>query len=523
MIITQTDLASARIASGRAKTDGQILAELIAAHKADAARIKALDGDRYCTGDQDIKNHDFATAAVLDENDVAQTFKNPNASNIRTQHRFLPNQIEQKVSYIAGKEPSVTVDGAEASEDGKTGNAEWLYQTELTNSTDCKFRKRLLQWLRKASKHGVAWLHEYKDKGGVLCQVVIGRDEGIPIYDTTHEQDLVEFIRWYSIEVYVGGKSETRVKAEWWTDNQVTYWLEASANNFIPDPDHEINPAPHFWEVVTATGPDGVTWMEKSRTPKSWGRVPFIELSNNSDKITDLDPIKDLIDAYDLVASKGTNNLMDFNEFFAVVNGFGGDTAAAIMKKLQVNRAIAVKSTGGSIEMKQLDLQMEGRINWLQELWDAIHVFGMAVDTTNDKLGSAPSGVSLKFQYTLLDLKANNMIVEAELAIKEHLRFISEELTRKTGVGGDPEAIRVSFNKTMITNDAETVNMIIQSDNLVPERILLAAHPLVDDTDQAYKDLLAQRQEKIKLQRQMMPDYGTLPNDDGDDDGNTEP
>jgi hypothetical protein len=75
----------------------------------------------------------------------------------------------------------------------------------------------------------------------------------------------------------------------------------------------------------------------------------------------------------------------------------------------------------------------------------------------------------------------------------------------------------------MITNDAETVNMIIQSDNLVPERILLAAHPLVDDTDQAYKDLLAQRQEKIKLQRQMMPDYGTLPNDDGDDDGNTEP
>ena len=144
MIITQTDLASARIASGKAKTDGQILAELISAHKADTARIKALNGDRYCTGDQDIKSHDFTTSAVLDENDIPQTFKNLNASNIRTQHRFLFNQIEQKVSYIAGKEPSVAVDGAEASNDGKTGNAEWLYQSELTNSTDVKFRKLLL-------------------------------------------------------------------------------------------------------------------------------------------------------------------------------------------------------------------------------------------------------------------------------------------------------------------------------------------------------------------------------------------
>ena len=396
MIITQTDLAKARISSGRAMNDGQILADLIANHRSDTARLRALDGDRYCTGDQDIKRHNFAKSNILDEDDESTEFENKNASNIRTQHRFLSNQIEQKISYISGKEPSIAVDDAKANDDGTTGNDAWVFQGELTNTTDAKFRKMLLQWLRTASKHGVAWLHEFKDKSGALRQVVIGRNEGIPIYDTIYELDLVEFIRWYEIEIFKGEKKEIIIKAEWWTDKQVTYWIQSSGSQYVYDPDYQVNPAPHYWEVTTVTGPDGVTPVETARTPKSWGRVPFVELSNNSDKSTDLAPIKDLIDAYDLVSSKGTNNLMDFNEFFAVITGFGGDTASAIMKKLQVNRAVSVKSQGGNIEMKQLDLQMQGRIDWLKELWNAIHVFGMAVDTTNDQLGNAPSGVSLE-------------------------------------------------------------------------------------------------------------------------------
>ena len=126
----------------------------------------------------------------------------------------------------------------------------------------------------------------------------------------------------------------------------------------------------------------------------------------------------------------------------------------------------------------------------------------------------------MKFQYTQLDLKANNMIIEAEMALKEHLKFITDDLGRKNGVQYDPDTIRVTFNKTMITNELETVSMIIQSDNLVPERILLAAHPLVDDIDQAYKDLLDQRQEKLKQQRSMLPAYGKLtdPNADPNND-----
>ena len=526
MIITQTDLAKLRIRSGVGMGESEILADLITQHQRDPARQHALEGEEYYKGENDIKRHSFNQTTILRPDpqdstlDVEEVFRNPNASNVRTQHKFLLNHIEQKVSYISGKEPSIAVDDAQAGKDGASGNEEWDYQSALTDTTDARFRKTLLQWERTASRHGVAWLHEYKDQAGTLRQVVVSRLEGIPIYDTVHEQDLVEFVRWYTVDVYVGTKMVPIIKAEWWTAEGVTYYVQEIIRNttgnapglkFYLDPDFEINPAPHYWEVSMGVAFDGVTPFERSRTPKAWGRVPFVELSNNSDRMTDLEPYKDLIDAYDLISSKGTNNLMDFNEFFAVIQGYGGDTAAAVAKKLQINRAISINGQGGNLEMKQLDLQMQGRIDWLKELWKAIHVFGQAVDVTNDQLGNAPSGVSLKFQYTLLDLKANNLIIEAELALKEHLRFVTEEINRKNGTQYDVERVRVTFNKSMITNEMETVTMIVQSDNLVPERTLLAAHPLVDDVDQAYKDLLAQRADKLQQQREQFGAFGNLP------------
>ncbi|MDD4095306.1 MAG: phage portal protein [Oscillospiraceae bacterium] len=511
MLITETDLINLRISANATQTDAQILAELILAHETDPGRVKAIEADRYYKFEQDIKALDFQTVTVINSNDVEEEFTNKNRSNVRIQHRFLFNQVEQKIGYISGKEPTIAVDDAEPSEDGSTGNEEFQFQTALTNTTDAKFRKVLLQWQRKTSLHGVSWLHEYKDAKGKLRQVIIGRDSFIPIYDTSYEQDLLEGIYYYPIELRTGTETKIIIKAQWWTAKDVTYWVQ-SGNSYIMDPDYPINPAPHYWEVTRVTGPDGVTQVEKSRVPKTWGRIPFIEQANNADKLTDLEPIKDLIDSYDLVASKGTNNLMDFNEFYAVIQGFGGDTASAIVRKLEINRAVSVNSQGGNIEMKQLDLQMSGRIDWLKELWKAIHVFGQAVDVTNDQLGNAPSGVSLKFQYTLLDLKANNMIIEAETALKEHLTFLTEEINKAEKKQYDPEEIRVTFNKSPITNDAELVQMIIDSDNLVPERILLAAHPLIHDADQAYKDMMEQRKERIEDQRRT---FGTVLREEG--------
>lgn len=296
------------------------------------------------------------------------------------------------------------------------------------------------------------------------------------------------------------GETQNTGWAEWWTASGVTYWCSDDGDTFEPDPESN-GPQPHFWEVSFRYAPDGVTLLEDHRTPMNWGRLPIIEMDNNEDGMTDLEPYKDLIDAYDLVQNAGTNNLLDFNEFYAIIQGLGGSTASEIVRKLQVNRAVSVGSAagGGNIELKQFVLDMKGRIDWLELLRNAIHEFGMAVDINRAaSLGSAPSGVSLKFQYTLLDLKANEAIKGLEPAIKQHFWFVTQDMNRHDKTDYDADLIEVSFNKSIITNDTELVNMISASADLVPERILMAVHPLVDDPDQAMTEMEQQRKKRAK-------------------------
>lgn len=520
MYITQADIAKLRVQAGAAMGIGAILKDLLTKDKASEEYNQAIIGELYYRGEHDILKHDFRrdTIATTDAEgkETTETFVNPNRSNHLEVHPWLFTHIEQKVAYISGKEPSVLVDGAKRGEDGSPANDEQRYQDELAKTTGARWADVLADWETAASWGGVAWLHEYLDAAGKLRQAVIPRTEGIPIYDGQYQRELVEFIRHYLVTVNEAGREKQVTRVEWWTAQDVTYYIDDGQGNFKLDPDVQQNPAPHFWDVTTATADDGVTRVETRRDARSWGRVPFVELPNNAGRTTDLKRYKTLIDAYDLIRSKGTNNLMDFNEFWTIIQGFGGDLASAMAKRLKINQAVSITSQGGNVEMKQLSLDMKGRIDWLKELRDAIHEFGMAVDVNPDRIGNAPSGVSLKFQYTLLDLKANRMISKLKTALQQHFAFVTEMLNRQ-GSTWDAEKVSATINKSLITNDAETVTMLAQSQGLVPEKLLLANHPLVEDADQAYKDLLEEREAKAVAQREV---FGQAPpgGDGGDDD-----
>jgi SPP1 family phage portal protein len=510
-MLTQTDIINLKIAESAPMTVGEILRELIDADKDSAEHTLALEGEDYYRAKHAVLKKDFRQGKVEstfvgeDGKDapVLESFFNPNASNERLVHPFFYDHVEQKASYILGKEPSISVPKGAPAE----------YAEALHATTDAKFSKVFKALVTNASKHGKAYLREYKDADGVLRQVAVKRFNLVPIYDTEHENELVEAIYHYPMTVRAS-KTQTieREIAEWWTAEGVTYWLADKGGKFRPDPERP-GVQPHFWTVTYGNADDGVTPIEKSRAKKSFGRLPWIELRNNEEGSTDLERYKSLLDAYDMVASTGTNNLLDFNEFWLAIQGFGGDTASSIARKLKINKAVGVNSTGGNIEMKQFSLDMAGRIAWMKVLREAIHEFGMAVDINNDRFGNAPSGVALKFQYTLLDLKANGAIAELKPAMQAHFRFVTEEINRQKNQQYDAAAVDIKINKTMITNDVETVSMIGASTDIVPERILLAAHPLVDDPDAAMAEMEKQRKRKAEEAKAAFGTYGQSPAD----------
>jgi SPP1 family phage portal protein len=105
------------------------------------------------------------------------------------------------------------------------------------------------------------------------------------------------------------------------------------------------------------------------------------------------------------------------------------------------------------------------------------------VNTRTDNFGNSPSGVALKFLYSLLDLKANHTERKFRKALSEFFWFFTEYLSISGQGTYDPDDIKMTFNRTMITNDAEKVTMAKDSVGIISKKTIVAHHPWVDDVD----------------------------------------
>jgi SPP1 family phage portal protein len=105
------------------------------------------------------------------------------------------------------------------------------------------------------------------------------------------------------------------------------------------------------------------------------------------------------------------------------------------------------------------------------------------VNTRTDNFGNSPSGVALKFLYSLLDLKANHTERKFRKALSQFFWFFTEYLSISSQGTYDPDDIKMTFNRTMITNDAEKVTMTKDSTGIISKRTQLANHPWVTDVD----------------------------------------
>lgn len=474
MYVTEMELLKARLEAEGRRNESQFLQEVLQQDKSSERKKKMLEGERYYRCEHDILQKNFQQTAVSEANGeghVMRGFQNPNRSNHHCVNPFHHMLVAQKAAYLVGREPTITSKGVEKA-----------FDKMLNTFSDETFNATLLQWIIGAANKGIEYLHIYYDDDGNLRYCIVPAEEIIAIYDEKYQQDLVELIRYYDITVLENGKEKTRRKVEWWTKTGVSYFTEESNGEFL-----RLDEIGH-WRVTSLV--DG----EETRVEEhGWGRVPFIGVKNNTKEMTDLELVKGLIDAYDLVDSEGTNNLLDLVDLYWVIQGYGGETAGAIAKKLQINKAVQISDSSGHVEAKQVELPVEGRLKWLKMLRKDIFHFGMGVDTDTENLGKAPSGVALKFQYSTFYLKVNGIIPEIRRAIKELLRFAIEDFNRRNGTDWDWREIQVVLNTNSVTDDLETMQVIEASRGLVSEKTLLGKHPFIDDVNGEMERLKEER------------------------------
>lgn len=498
--------------------DSRIIKELISEFNMSDIKKKMLEGERYYRDKNDILQKDLKTFTVFDQKTgQKQQITNENKSDEHLPHGFYWKQVNQKKSYICGKPITITYNvPTDVDKKEKTKSAEKKITNMVWNTLGPQFEKLIKNRVKEASNKGRAWLHP-NYKNGKLVFEKYPSEECIPIYDNETQTYLIGFIHFYKIQDLTTEPVEERTYVEYWDEKEVRYFIETKVNNTTVYLEDVTKPRPmcHWYREVYDNALNNLKRIERH----SWNRVPFIEIENNEEKMTDLEPIKPLIDAYDLINSGFVNTIEDLKEIIWLINGYGAEDLLTLIKNLKVNGVARTNDTAGHIDAKLLDIPYEARQALLKGLKELIYEFGRAVDTSNkDLIGQAPSGVALEFLYTDLDMKADDMIGGLTSALYEVLWYVLQDLKMQ---GKIPEEInefdfKIEFNKSRIFNETEIINTL-NNDSTLSLKSKLEKHPYCDDVDKELQRIKEEKEENMKIQSRIFNNSGGF--EENDDEG----
>ena len=408
----------------------------IASDSASEKKKNAKIGQRYYEADHDIKNYKifyFDGDGKLKEDKYK--------SNIRIPHAFYTEIVDQEVQYIlSGK------DGFVKSDDPKL-------QTELDSyfNENEDFMAELYEALTGAIAKGFDYLYSYKnaeDRTTFEWADSLGVVE-VDAKNASDGQDHV--IYWYTDTIGTDNKEVTFIQA--WDSKAVYFYKTDENGEIVLDKSHVPNPRPH---TMYQKKGDAKTYIKDSE-----GAIPFYRLDNCRKRISGLNPIKDLIDDYDIIACGLSNNIQDTNEAYYVVKGYSGTGEHALdemITNLKAKKHIGVDEEGG-VDIHTVDIPVEARKAKLELDEKNIYRFGMGLNTAGLKDTAATTNIAIKSAYSLLDLKANRHIIRLKQFMRKLLVPVLQEINDREKTDYQQKDVYFCFEPEIITNAQENAQV----------------------------------------------------------------
>lgn len=435
----------------------EIIKELLEAHSLKVSKYQ--EGVKYYFGKGDITKREIQIY-----NEAGQKQTDQDATNNKLASGWHKLLVDQKTSYLVGDPVTVS---------SKSGKNIDLILDVLGED----FEDALPELVKNASNKGREWLHPFIDEESNFDMMIIPAEEGIPIYDHSKRKNLIGFIRFYSLD-------DSALKIELWDKENVTYF-EQIDGEIVLDALQEVNPAPHY-EI----GEEGY----------GWGEVPFIEFANNEERVSDLTFYKQYVDAFDLLMSDVTNTLEDIQSFIYVLKGYEGQSLKEFINDVKRYKVIRMSDEQGSgVDTLNAEVPVEATSSHLEKLIEGIYRFGQGVNLDTDKFGNAPSGIALKFLFSLLDMKASVLERKFSKSLEWLMWFVSKYLEISKKGTFDYKDLKFTFNKSILVNEMELVTMAQQSKGVISNETIVANHPWVTDVEAELERLKEDADEYAKL------------------------
>lgn len=500
--ISEQELFNYRVKYNAEKDYGSFLYTLVMSYINSLPVMEAVKASRYYDADH---------LSILNKQRCyyiegkKQVLPDDEYSNNKIVNPFFSVLVDQKAAYITGNPINVSV--SKYNNEGLKANSSIEQdQTKFVTALGMDFNDKITDWIVNASIQGRAWVHPFITSSGKFDFMIIPSSEIIGVYDTNNETELKEVYRFYKYE-YINNNdyknSKMLYKLEVWNKDGVTYYTEDTEgrNLFIKDTSVKVNPAPHYF----------LQYGNGNVINKTWASIPFIKLDNNSRAFSDLKRIKTLINLYDSIISGWADDLASIQEAVIILKGYAGmrgktqgnmSELEVFMQNMKTHHVIDV-SEGGDVDYLKVDIPVEAKEKLLKIIRYSIYHFGEGIDTDSDKFGNNPSGISLKFLYAPLDLKANAIINKLIPALSLFTGFMIEFLNLSgIKLSIKPEDIIYTINKSIIFNEKEKIDSVKASDGIISRQTMLENHPWVKDVEEEQKRIEAE--DKLNMDKALI-------------------
>lgn len=416
----------------------------------------ALQGQRYYEGDHDIKNY-----KLFYYNSDGVLVEDKTRSNIKISHPFFTELVDQAAQYmLSGKDGFIKSDKPELQ----------AKLNEYFNENE-DFIAEMYEALVGTMAKGFEYMFAYKKEDGTTgfqCADSIGVVE-VRAKDTDSNTDNI--IYWYVDRI---GKENKKIKRiEVWDKTHTYFYVQSDNGQIEKDSSQTVNPRPHIVKVDEVGNKyDG----------GGYGTIPFFRLDNCKKQFSDLKPIKELIDDYDLMACGLSNNLQDASEYLVVVSGFQGDNLDELITNTKTKKHIGVEE-GGGVDFKTVDIPYQARQVKLELDEKNIYRFGMGFNSAQLGDGNI-TNIVIKSRYALLDMKCNKLEIRLKQMLRKMLQIVLSEVNDIEGTDYQSKDVYFDFEREVMTNAADNAQIELvdaQKQNMLITTLLNVAAQLGDE------------------------------------------
>lgn len=399
----------------------------------DNRKAQAKVGRRYYHAAHDIQDYRLFYYDAFGELREDHT-----RSNIKIAHPFFTELVDQEIQYLlSNRDRIVTAEDAELQKE----------MDRYFNEND-RFRAELADACTDAVVCGWGWLYAYVDTDGRLsfqCADSLSVTEADGRY-TSDGRDYVLYRYLQRKDIY--GHMVYKIMVM--DDNQTWMYTQVDSGTITLDAStaDAPNPRPH---VLYKKHNSDDTYFE------GLGFLPWFRIDNNREQVSGLQPIKALIDDYDLMSCGLSNNLQDASEYLVVVSGFPGTDMTELMQNLKTKKVIGT-ADGGGVEMKTVTVPYEARKVKLELDKENIYQFGMGFDSSQVGDGNV-TNVVIKSRYALLDIKCDKLETHLRQTMGGILDVVLERINQERGTAYTRADVKMDFTRSCITNDSDNATI----------------------------------------------------------------